>query len=103
MHQIGGCRMWAKSKAILVAFDERRDKPTYNIAEAFIGSKPICIPLNAEEQLVVGSGRSTLGVNEEATLLYEDRCEMPVVAKIFYGNAILLEGEARWDDEDYKA
>jgi hypothetical protein len=44
-----------------------------------------------------------LGVNEEATLLYEDRCDMPVVAKIFYGNAILLEGEARWDDEDYKA
>jgi hypothetical protein len=89
--------------AVLVAFDNKKDKPSYSVAEAFIGSKPICIPINAEEQLVVGTGRSTLGVNEEATLLYEDRCEMPVVSKIFYGNAILLEGEARWDDEDYKA
>lgn len=96
--------MWAKSRAVLVGFDNKQDKPTYNIAEAFIGSKPICIPLNGEEQLVVGSARtSTLGVNEEATLLYEERCDMPVVAKMFYGNAILLEGEARWEDEDYKA
>ena len=95
--------MWSKSNAILVGFSDKRDKPSYEIAQAFIGSKPICIPLNAEEQMLVGSGRSVLGVNEEATLLYEDRCDMPVVAKIFYGNAILLEGDARWDDEDYKA
>jgi hypothetical protein len=92
--------MFEKSTAILVLCNEEFEKPSRSVAEAFLGSDVEMLQLDDGRQLLFAhSPASSAPLNEEATgiLNKESRNALTFV----YGNAIMLEEEARWSDENY--
>ena len=92
--------MFEKSTAILVLCTEANEKPSRIIAEGFVGSDVELLTLEGDRQLLFAHTPTTsTPLNEEATAILNK--ESGNALTFVYGNAIMLEDEARWNDENY--
>lgn len=92
--------MFEKSTAILVLCNEAHEKPSPIIAEGFLGSGVKMMTCEDGRQLLYGdTPTSSTPLNEEATAILNQGSANALT--FVYGNAIILEDEARWDNENY--
>ncbi len=92
--------MFEKSTAILVLCNQAHEKPSRIIAEGFVGSDVEMMVLEGDRQLLFAhTPTSSTPINEEATAILNK--ESANALTFVYGNAIILEEGARWNDENY--